>query len=112
MFSDFTFDVNEIKLCQISLKKKTNFIVLRLICKSLIVDNYLKKKANIGENILGILSAVQCILIYLNKLLLKNSAHICRKNWGKNHESYSGIMKCKLIRYRCNVFVLPSNHKI
>lgn len=71
-----------------------------------------KKKANIGENILGILSAVQCILIYLNKLLLKNSAHICRKNWGKNHESYSGIMKCKLIRYRCNVFVLPSNHKI
>lgn len=68
MFSDFTFDVNEIKLCQISLKK-TNFIVLRVICKSLIVDNYLKKKkANIGENILGILSAVQSFSMYFNIL--------------------------------------------
>lgn len=59
MFSDFTFDVNEIKLCQISLKKNKLYSPQGYLQKSNSGQLFKKKKANIGENILGILSAVQ-----------------------------------------------------
>lgn len=67
---------------------------------------------NIGEKTYRLLyNPFQYIFIHLNELFLKFTAHIfVSKMGGGDNESYLGIMKCKLIKYRCSVFVLASDH--